>query len=192
MVVLPGFRRRMGRIALGARRSRRGDFVGHRSASSGWVHRLLFDRDYRSGSGSTHRRGTAFLWASRMARAPTRCRRIAEALIASGLRCPITARIRHEIWVKVLGNASFNPVSALTSATLVQMVRDPEVACSFDTSCRKWRRSQASSGWSCPFQSISAARQHPKSADRVALWRQLQSSDWASTCSSGFPMPRFD
>src|ERR1700729_3098331 len=29
-----------------------------------------------------------------------RSRKIAEALIASGLRCPITARIRHEIWVK--------------------------------------------------------------------------------------------
>ena len=56
-----------------------------------------------------------------------RCRRIAEALIASGLRCPVTTRIRHEIWVKVLGNASFNPVSALTRATLVQMVRDPGV-----------------------------------------------------------------
>ncbi|MGA8764122.1 MAG: 2-dehydropantoate 2-reductase [Candidatus Sulfotelmatobacter sp.] len=56
-----------------------------------------------------------------------RCRRIAEALIASGLRCPVTARIRHEIWVKVLGNASFNPVSALTRATLVQMVQDPGV-----------------------------------------------------------------
>ena len=47
-----------------------------------------------------------------------RIRQIAEALIASGLRCPVTTRIRHEIWVKVLGNASFNPVSALTRATL--------------------------------------------------------------------------
>jgi len=56
-----------------------------------------------------------------------RCHQIAQALIASGLRCPITTRIRHEIWVKVLGNASFNPVSALTRATLVQMVRDPGV-----------------------------------------------------------------
>jgi len=56
-----------------------------------------------------------------------RSRRIAEALIASGLRCPVTTRLRHEIWVKVLGNASFNPVSALTRATLVQMVRDPGV-----------------------------------------------------------------
>jgi 2-dehydropantoate 2-reductase len=57
-----------------------------------------------------------------------RVRRIAEALIASGLRCPITTRIRHEIWVKVLGNASLNPVSALTRATLAQMVRDPGVS----------------------------------------------------------------
>src|ERR1700691_2244259 len=57
-----------------------------------------------------------------------RSRSIAEALIASGLRCPLTTRIRHEIWVKVLGNASLNPVSALTRATLVQMVRDPGVS----------------------------------------------------------------
>jgi len=57
-----------------------------------------------------------------------RCRSIAEALVASGLRCPITTHIREEIWVKILGNASLNPVSALTGATLVQMVRDPGVA----------------------------------------------------------------
>jgi len=56
-----------------------------------------------------------------------RCRRIAEALNAAGLRCPVTARIRHEIWVKILGNVAFNPISALTGATLVQMVRDPGV-----------------------------------------------------------------
>src|ERR1700683_600023 len=56
-----------------------------------------------------------------------RCRRLAEALIASGLRCPVTTRLRHEIWVKVLGNASLHPVSALTRATLVPMVRDPGV-----------------------------------------------------------------
>lgn len=54
-----------------------------------------------------------------------RLRRIAEALIAAGFRCPVTTRIRQEIWVKVLGNASFNPVSALTRATLVQIARDP-------------------------------------------------------------------
>jgi 2-dehydropantoate 2-reductase len=56
-----------------------------------------------------------------------RCRAIADALIKSGLRCPITARIRHEIWVKILGNVAFNPISALTGATLAAMARDPEV-----------------------------------------------------------------
>ena len=57
-----------------------------------------------------------------------RCRRIAESLVASGLRCPIIAHIRQEIWVKILGNASLNPVSALTRATLAQMIRDPGVS----------------------------------------------------------------
>ena len=56
-----------------------------------------------------------------------RSRQIAEALIASGLRCPVSTRLRHEIWVKAMGNASFNPVSALTRATLAQMIRDPGV-----------------------------------------------------------------
>src|ERR1700719_1774074 len=56
-----------------------------------------------------------------------RVRQIAEALIASGFRCPIRARLRHEIWVKVLGNASLNPVSALTRATIIQMLHDPGV-----------------------------------------------------------------
>ncbi|MGB7436112.1 MAG: 2-dehydropantoate 2-reductase [Candidatus Acidiferrum sp.] len=57
-----------------------------------------------------------------------RCRQIASALVAAGLRCPITSHIRQEIWVKILGNASFNPVSALTRATLAQMVRDTDVS----------------------------------------------------------------
>jgi 2-dehydropantoate 2-reductase len=57
-----------------------------------------------------------------------RCRAIAEALIAAGFRCPITTRIRHEIWVKLLGNVAFNPISALTGATLVEMARHPDAS----------------------------------------------------------------
>jgi 2-dehydropantoate 2-reductase len=57
-----------------------------------------------------------------------RCRAIAEALIASGLRCPVTTHIREEIWVKILGNVAFNPISALTGATLARMNGDPDVA----------------------------------------------------------------
>jgi 2-dehydropantoate 2-reductase len=57
-----------------------------------------------------------------------RIRGIADVLIKAGLRAPITTRIRHEIWVKILGNLSFNPISALTGATLVQMAQDPDVS----------------------------------------------------------------
>ena len=57
-----------------------------------------------------------------------RSRQIAEALIKAGLRCPVTTRLRNEIWVKLLGNAAFNPISALTRATLAAMARDPDVA----------------------------------------------------------------
>jgi 2-dehydropantoate 2-reductase len=57
-----------------------------------------------------------------------RVRRIAEALIAAEFRCPATTRIRHEIWVKLLGNVAFNPISALTGGTLEELVRHPEVS----------------------------------------------------------------
>jgi 2-dehydropantoate 2-reductase len=56
-----------------------------------------------------------------------RIRAIADALIKAGFKCPVTARLRNEIWVKILGNVAFNPISTLTRATVVQMVRDPEV-----------------------------------------------------------------
>ena len=54
-----------------------------------------------------------------------RVKGIAEALIAAGFRCPVTPRFRHEIWVKLLGNVAFNPISALTGGTLEELVRHP-------------------------------------------------------------------
>jgi 2-dehydropantoate 2-reductase len=57
-----------------------------------------------------------------------RARTIAEALIAAGFRCPVTPRFRHEIWVKLLGNVAFNPISALTRGTLEELARHPDVS----------------------------------------------------------------
>jgi len=57
-----------------------------------------------------------------------RTKAIADALIAAGLRCPVTTRFRHEIWVKLLGNVAFNPISAVTGGTLEQLVRHAETA----------------------------------------------------------------
>ena len=57
-----------------------------------------------------------------------RAKAIAEALIAAGFRCPVTARFRHEIWVKLLGNVAFNPISALTGGTLEELARHPDTS----------------------------------------------------------------
>ena len=43
---------------------------------------------------------------------------------AAGLQAPVRADIRAEIWVKLWGNLSFNPISALTGATLAEIVED--------------------------------------------------------------------
>jgi 2-dehydropantoate 2-reductase len=57
-----------------------------------------------------------------------RVRAIAEVLIGAGFRCPITTRFRHELWVKLLGNVAFNPISALTGGTLEELVRHPDAS----------------------------------------------------------------
>ncbi|HJZ76595.1 MAG TPA: 2-dehydropantoate 2-reductase [Vicinamibacterales bacterium] len=57
-----------------------------------------------------------------------RIKLLAEALIAAGLRAPVTTRFRHEIWVKLLGNVAFNPISALTGATLEELVRHTDTS----------------------------------------------------------------
>ena len=50
--------------------------------------------------------------------------RLAEELIAAGLQAPVRDDIRSEIWVKLWGNLSFNPISALTGSTLAEIVAD--------------------------------------------------------------------
>lgn len=54
-----------------------------------------------------------------------RAAKLSEALSAAGLRAPVRPRIRDEIWVKLWGNLSFNPISALTHATLDVLCTDP-------------------------------------------------------------------
>ncbi|NNE86943.1 MAG: 2-dehydropantoate 2-reductase [Silicimonas sp.] len=43
---------------------------------------------------------------------------LSKALSEAGLKAPVRPRLRDEIWVKLWGNLSFNPISALTHATL--------------------------------------------------------------------------
>ncbi len=50
-----------------------------------------------------------------------RVQAISSMLVAAGFKAPIQSRLRNEIWLKLLGNATLNPVSALTHATLARM-----------------------------------------------------------------------
>ena len=50
---------------------------------------------------------------------------LARALIDAGFKAPVSTDLRNEIWVKLWGNLTFNPVSALTHATLEDICRYP-------------------------------------------------------------------
>jgi len=52
-----------------------------------------------------------------------RVQRIAAMLTAAGFKAPVQGRLRGEIWLKLLGNATLNPVSAVTGATMGEMFR---------------------------------------------------------------------
>jgi len=49
---------------------------------------------------------------------------LSQALSAAGLKAPVRPRLRDEIWIKLWGNLSFNPISALTHATLDVLCTD--------------------------------------------------------------------
>ena len=50
-----------------------------------------------------------------------RVRRLSEMLSSAGFKAPVQTRLRNEIWLKVAGNATLNPVSVVTKATLGEM-----------------------------------------------------------------------
>ncbi len=49
---------------------------------------------------------------------------LSRVLVEAGLKAPVRTKIRDDIWLKLWGNVSFNPVSVLTLATLEQMCED--------------------------------------------------------------------
>jgi 2-dehydropantoate 2-reductase len=53
-----------------------------------------------------------------------RTEEVSAVLTRAGFKAPVQPRIRPELWLKLLGNASFNPISALTGATLEEITSD--------------------------------------------------------------------
>ena len=56
-----------------------------------------------------------------------RTKRIAEALTGAGFEAVVSNTIEKDFWVKLLGNVSFNPVSALTVSTADRLIQNEEV-----------------------------------------------------------------
>ena len=56
-----------------------------------------------------------------------RVQELSEVLTAASFDAPVRDNIRWNIWLKLWGNVCFNPVSALTGATLGAMIGDPEL-----------------------------------------------------------------
>jgi len=50
---------------------------------------------------------------------------VSDAFVSAGLKSPVLTNIRAEIWLKLWGNLSFNPISALTHSTLVDLCQFP-------------------------------------------------------------------
>jgi 2-dehydropantoate 2-reductase len=54
-----------------------------------------------------------------------RCTAFSKAMIAGGLKCPVEKDLRSDIWLKLLGNVAFNPVSVLTRAAMGEIAGHP-------------------------------------------------------------------
>ncbi|WP_338702273.1 2-dehydropantoate 2-reductase [Streptomyces sp. Q6] len=72
-----------------------------------------------------HLEGTRFSLGEPGGGVSERCAALSEAMIAGGLKCPVEENLRDDIWIKLMGNAAFNPISALTRATMVDICRHP-------------------------------------------------------------------
>lgn len=72
--------------------------------------------------------GRKFILGEPSGEASGRAMAFAEALGAAGFDAPISARIRDEIWMKLWGNLSFNPLSALTGETLDMLAKREDLA----------------------------------------------------------------
>jgi 2-dehydropantoate 2-reductase len=57
--------------------------------------------------------------------ASSRVRAVSDCLIGAGLKAPVLEDIRAEIWLKLWGNLTFNPISALSRATLFDICQFP-------------------------------------------------------------------
>ena len=76
-----------------------------------------------------HIEGTRFTIGEPDGSVTGRCQLISDAFAAGGLKAPVAAGqgLRDQIWLKLVGNVAFNPITALTRATLGELAAVPEM-----------------------------------------------------------------
>ena len=72
-----------------------------------------------------HIEGTRFSIGEPDGSSTSRCVCFSEAMVAGGLKCPVEADLRRDIWLKLMGNIAFNPISVLTGATMGAIASHP-------------------------------------------------------------------
>jgi 2-dehydropantoate 2-reductase len=68
-----------------------------------------------------HLEGTRFSIGEPDGTISDRCVAFSQAMVEGGLKCPVEADLRNDIWIKLMGNIAFNPISALTRATMIEI-----------------------------------------------------------------------
>ena len=72
-----------------------------------------------------HISGNRFVLGEPSGEKTDRVQKLSKALISAGFKAPVRPEIRNEIWIKLWGNLCFNPLTALTHATLDVVATDP-------------------------------------------------------------------
>ncbi|MEV7346488.1 2-dehydropantoate 2-reductase [Streptomyces sp. NPDC093544] len=72
-----------------------------------------------------HLEGTRFSIGEPAGGVSDRCTALSEAMVAGGLKSPVEPNLRDDIWIKLMGNVAFNPISALTRATMADICGHP-------------------------------------------------------------------
>jgi 2-dehydropantoate 2-reductase len=75
----------------------------------------------------SHNMGRKLILGEPGGRNGVRTKKLADALSAAGFEVVVSDCIEKEFWVKLLGNVSFNPVSALTVSTADSLIENREV-----------------------------------------------------------------
>jgi 2-dehydropantoate 2-reductase len=74
-----------------------------------------------------HSYGNRFSLGEPISNGNARAEAVSRILTNAGLKAPVHANIRDEIWVKLWGNLAFNPMSALTGLTVDRLAFQPDL-----------------------------------------------------------------